>query len=302
MDFCRLGSFVEAVLGDSAHYPFTYRTLMETELLVLRATSMQEALQDHTSAMEAIRNAALLIRMEAAGESTGFYEDAAAMNPDELEVMVARKSVMGGDALVINLEKCVRCNACVESCVAVHDDGVPRLSKKGFRVGASNNELGADINLATSCYSCEAPGCMMSCSYGAIRRDTAGLIRFVWDNCTGCAMCTSACPYDVIRLTPPPGEQAQAQSQAAGALSKLPLIGGLFRKAPAAPTTEERKGFHKQDEARGKAVKCDRCEGLPFEACVYNCPCGAIERVPPSLLFKDIFSYTNSGSGGGGQS
>ena len=67
-------------------------------------------------------------------------------------------------------------------------------------------------------------------------------------------MCTSACPYDVIRLTPPPGEQEQAKIPAVGALSKLPLIGGLFRKAPAAPTTEERKGFHKQDEARGKAV------------------------------------------------
>ena len=283
----------EAVLEDGTPYPLTYRTLMDSEMLVIRTTALSEVLGPTSQAMQTVRNAAQLIRLEAAGEATGFYDDGADLNPDELEVMVHRQSMKGGDALVINLEKCVRCNACVESCVAVHEDGVPRLSKKGFRVEAENNAMGAKINLATSCYSCESPGCMMSCGFGAIRRDTAGLIRFVWDNCVGCAACTSACPYDVIRLTSPPGEQEQkAEGGVSAMLSNLPLIGNLFQRPSLRTEPEGPRGYHKKVDVFGKAVKCDRCEGLPFEACVYNCPCGAIGRVSPEDLFKDL--YTSS--------
>ena len=49
-------------------------------------------------------------------------------------MMVGRQSVKGGEALVIDLHRCVRCNMCVETCVAVHEDRVPRLSKKGHRI------------------------------------------------------------------------------------------------------------------------------------------------------------------------
>jgi Fe-S-cluster-containing hydrogenase component 2 len=37
----------------------------------------------------------------------------------------------------------------------------------------------------------------------------------------------------------------------------------------------------KDETISGKAIKCDLCAGMPFEACVYNCPCSAIERVSP---------------------
>jgi Fe-S-cluster-containing hydrogenase component 2 len=178
----------------------------------------------------------------------------------------------------------------------VHEDGIPRLSKKGNRIRAENNARGKELSLTTSCYHCETPGCMMACSYGAIRRDTQGLIRFVWDNCVGCAMCVSACPYDVIRLTAPPGEGDHDQDE--GLLAKLPLIGNLFgkRRGTQSAAAEER-GYHKDVEVKGKAVKCDRCAGLPFEACVYNCPCGAIERVPPSLIFEGLGEFLSRRGG-----
>ena len=32
------------------------------------------------------------------------------------------------------------------------------------------------------------------------------------------------------------------------------------------------------------AVKCDLCSGRADMACIYNCPCGAIERIDPSVL------------------
>ena len=36
----------------------------------------------------------------------------------------------------------------------------------------------------------------------------------------------------------------------------------------------------------GKTIKCDLCAGLPFEACVYNCPTTAILRKEPQSLFE----------------
>jgi Fe-S-cluster-containing dehydrogenase component/CRP-like cAMP-binding protein len=276
-----------AVLGRGDRWPGTYRTLMATDVLVLPIAQLRAALGSVPGALEQLEHNARQIRAEDEGQETGIYGAApgGGVNQDELEIMVNRESAKGGEALVINLEKCVRCNACVESCVAVHEDRVPRLSKKGNRVAAGANELGYEISLVTSCYSCGTPGCMLNCSYGAIRRDRQGLVRFVWDNCVGCAMCVQGCPYDVIRLTAPP-DATPPRSKFDRFLAELPLVGNLFA-GPAAKggTHQERRGYHKDVEVQGKAVKCDRCEGLPFEACVYNCPCGAIQRLTPAEIF-----------------
>ena len=273
-----------AFLGSNERWQGTYTTLMPTDVLVLPIADVRRALADQPDMLERLTKKATLIVAEESGEVTGLYdaeEDRASLD-EQLEIMVHSESIKGGEALAIDLEKCIRCNACVEACVAVHDDGVPRLSKKGNRISADGNALGKELSLTTSCYHCETPGCMSACNYGAIRRDSQGLIRFVWDNCVGCAECTKGCPYDVIRLTAPPGEEPE---QASKWFENLPIIGGFFEKPQRPELSLAERGYYKEQEVKGKAVKCDRCEGLPFEACVYNCPCGAIERVSPSLIF-----------------
>jgi len=262
----------ESLWSDDARWSRTYVARTDVELVRLPAQDVREALGEDSPAMRALADAAREVSRA----------DEGALHADERGAMLGRGSVKGGEALVIDLEKCVRCNACVESCVAVHDDGIPRLSKSGFRVAPEANNAGKPLALVTSCYHCQMPGCMMACSYGAIRRDPQGLIRILPQNCVGCAMCVDACPYDVIRLTDP----EEALSTKARGLASLPVVGKLFGGART-PVSTERVGYHKEDEAKGKAVKCDRCEGLPFEACVYNCPCGAIERREPSSLFGD---------------
>jgi Fe-S-cluster-containing dehydrogenase component len=261
--------------------------------------------------LETLRTTAGQIEAEEQGLETGVFETGAASpggssaggkSAAAREIMVKKGSAKGGEALVIDLERCVRCNACVESCVAVHEDGVPRLSKKGNRV-AFDEEDGSPathhrFNLATSCYHCQVPGCMLACSFGAIRRDVQGLIRFDYANCVGCAMCVEACPYDVIRLTPPPA--ASASTSETSLWQRLPWLGKLFGKegspaaAPAGPARNA-AGI----EVQAKAVKCDLCAGLPFQACVYNCPCSAIVRVNVEQLLRDkeirsqgTFSYS----------
>ena len=280
-------SFGERLLAEEdARWPGTYTTLAATDVLVLAKSAIVSTLGEGTQALAALQRAALGLVARSAQDGA----PPRAQGEDELEVLVKGGRVKGGEALVIDLHRCVRCNQCVETCVAVHEDRVPRLSKKGQRTPAVVELAPTEISLATSCYNCDIPECMMACNYGAIRRDTEGLIRFVYDNCVGCASCVSACPYGVIRYTPPPGSAPIVPEERF--LESIPWIGRLFQKKPpepsATPAAAEAKAAPvlsaRGEKVQGKSIKCDLCAGLPFEGCVYNCPTSAISRRDPTRL------------------
>lgn len=268
------------VTTPDARWPATYKALMRTTLVALPRAAFDRLggpVRDRL-----LRAANRLVGAADVDAVTGGAATGGAFALDELHVMVERESVKGGRALVIDRGKCVRCNMCVESCVAVHDDHVPRLSKVGTTVAT-------DEVLITACYHCELPQCMLSCEYAAIRRDPQGRIRFEYDNCVGCASCIDGCPYGVIRLVPPAPPPAPIQPL----LASLPLVGKWFRREaeppPAAGEPAVKTGSAgvgaKISQVTGKTVKCDLCAGLPFEACVYNCPTAAITRRAPQRLF-----------------
>jgi len=281
-------SFGEAALSSSdPRWIGTYETMAPTDLVKIPAALLRElAGPDDQRRLESTSR---LLQKQESGAGAGLLEllrkgESEGLSDDAIEVMVAGESAKGGHALVIDLARCVRCNACVESCVAVHADRVPRLSKTGTR-------LTTQKTLASACYHCEIPECMMACNYGAIRRDVRGTIEFVWDNCVGCTSCVSGCPYNVIRMTDPPKEEARVELPSI--LADIPLLGRLFKPAHAcgkqsgAAASRVHKVTGREENVAGKAVKCDLCAGMPFEACVYNCPCSAIERVAPEALFPD---------------
>jgi Fe-S-cluster-containing hydrogenase component 2/CRP-like cAMP-binding protein len=268
-----------AIATPGGTWPATYKALMRSALVAIPRAALQNL---STSSQAGLTRAAnrLLGTADIDAALTGSSGLAGSVL-DELHVMVEHESVKGGRALVIDRQKCVRCNLCVESCVAVHDDGVPRLSKVGTPVLT-------DEVLVTACYHCELPQCMLSCEYAAIRRDPQGRVRFEYDNCVGCASCIDGCPYGVIRLVEPAPPPPPIQPL----LASLPWIGQLFRRetpAAAAPGATPKTGScgagGKQNQVAGKTIKCDLCAGLPFEACVYNCPTSAIVRSEPQRLF-----------------
>ena len=189
---------------------------------------------------------------------------------DRNELLVGQETIKGTEALVIDLKKCTRCNACVEACVAVHDDRVPRLSKRGIRQG--------DLTLSSACYNCKIPECMLSCNFGAIRRDKDGQIHIIVDNCTGCSKCESGCPYGVIRMAHVL-TAAEQTAQEPSIWESIPLLNKLIK-----PKVVEEVEEAPKTKQMPKAIKCDLCAGLPFEACVYNCPCDAISRRSPEAL------------------
>lgn len=97
--------------------------------------------------------------------------------------------------LVLDLERCTRCDKCVHACADAHD-GVTRLIREGMRFDR--------YLVATSCRQCRDPVCMVGCPVGAIRR-RASLEVIIEDWCIGCGLCANSCPYGNINMQPVPG-------------------------------------------------------------------------------------------------
>jgi Fe-S-cluster-containing dehydrogenase component/CRP-like cAMP-binding protein len=268
-------------------WPGTYKTMARTHAVKIPRAVFDRLREASPRAHRTLTHTANLLLGDDAESlakvfaHTGTSGQRPPLGSDEIEIMVHRQSAKGGEALVIDQHKCIRCNLCVESCVAVHDDGVPRISKVG-------NKVSIDQVLITACYSCAIPECMLSCQHGAIRRDAQGLVRFVHDNCMGCSACIDGCPYGVIRMSDPQLAAPKPRGLSAGSL--LRRLFGLVERAPE-PVRSEGKLFTleiggEKSEVQGKTVKCDLCAGLPFQACVYNCPTTAITRRTPESLFR----------------
>ena len=94
--------------------------------------------------------------------------------------------------LLIDLDNCTRCDACVQACANAHD-GVSRLVRDGLRYD--------HYLVATACRSCRDPLCMTQCPVGSIRRKE-NLEILIEDWCIGCGKCAELCPYGNINMHP----------------------------------------------------------------------------------------------------
>jgi CRP-like cAMP-binding protein len=109
-----------------------------------------------------------------------------------LENFLAQGLMEAQSLLVLDLDKCTRCDNCTRACADAHD-GVTRLIREGLRF---ENYL-----VATSCRQCRDPLCMVGCPVGAIRRRQS-LEVIIEDWCIGCGLCARNCPYGNIALHP----------------------------------------------------------------------------------------------------
>ena len=151
--------------------------------------------------------------------------------------------------LVLDLQSCTRCDACVNACADAHD-GVTRLVRDGLRFD--------HYLIATSCRQCRDPLCMVGCPVGSIRRRNS-LEVIIEDWCIGCGLCARNCPYGNINLHP--FEVMADDPEHAG----------------------RQKATMKQ-----KATSCDLCTHLKEPSCVYACPHDAAHRVDPREFFAGI--------------
>jgi CRP-like cAMP-binding protein/Fe-S-cluster-containing dehydrogenase component len=174
-----------------------------------------------------------------------------------LEDFLAQGLMDAQSLLVLDLERCTRCDACVRACADAHD-GVTRLIREGLRFDK--------YLVATSCRQCRDPLCMIGCPVGSIRRrDSLEVIIEDW--CIGCGLCAQNCPYGNINMQP-------------------------FTVRVDDP---EEPG-HKKAVVKQKATSCDLCMEHKEPSCVYACPHDAAHRVDPQQFFAEI-SGRKSGKG-----
>ncbi|MDH4182479.1 MAG: 4Fe-4S dicluster domain-containing protein, partial [Betaproteobacteria bacterium] len=114
-------------------------------------------------------------------------------------------------ALVIDLNVCVGCHACVTSCKEWNTSGnAGTLSDlrpydadptgtffnrvQTFEVGEYPNTQ--TVHFPKSCLHCEEPPCVPVCPTGAsYKRPEDGIVLVDYDKCIGCKYCSWACPY-----------------------------------------------------------------------------------------------------------
>ncbi len=105
-------------------------------------------------------------------------------------------------AMVIDLRKCIGCNACSVACKS--ENAVPLGV---WRTWVKQVERGKFPNtqrhmLPRLCNHCEYPACVEACpTTSAYRRDD-GVVLVHEERCIGCKLCMAACPYDARFLHP----------------------------------------------------------------------------------------------------
>jgi Fe-S-cluster-containing dehydrogenase component/CRP-like cAMP-binding protein len=158
-----------------------------------------------------------------------------------LEFLTENRFFNGTASMVIDLDRCTRCDDCVRACASTHDNN-PRFLRHGPTAGS--------LMVANACMHCADPVCMIGCPTGAIHRESfAGQVVINPDTCIGCKACFSNCPYDAIRMV------------------EIRDANGEFL------VDQEMKPI-------AKATKCDLCvENHGGPACERACPHGALSRL-----------------------
>jgi Fe-S-cluster-containing dehydrogenase component/CRP-like cAMP-binding protein len=176
-----------------------------------------------------------------AGEESGISID-----DDLLEFVVERRYVQGTATMIIDLDRCTRCDDCVRGCANAHN-GNPRFIRHG--------PIHGHFMVANACMHCEDPVCMIECPTGAIHREQLeGQVVINDQTCIGCASCANNCPYDSIRMV------------------EIRNKNGAIR-------------LDENNKPVVQATKCDLCvDQIGGPSCQRACPHDALRRVDMTSL------------------
>ena len=123
--------------------------------------------------------------------------------------------------LVIDLDICVGCQACVVNCKEWNTSGYGAPLSDENAYGAEPNgawlnrvhafqagtgENARTVHFPKSCLHCEDAPCVTACPTGAsFKREQDGIVLVNEDWCIGCGLCAWSCPYGAREMDPAEG-------------------------------------------------------------------------------------------------
>ncbi len=182
-----------------------------------------------------------LFELESIYGKKGNYVQDLRLADGMLDFMSDFRYINGSASMLIDLDRCIRCDECVNACSVGHNNN-PRFNRHGRRYD--------HFMVANSCMHCHDPVCMIGCPTGAIHRESGGQIAIFENTCIGCSSCANSCPYDNIRMVNLRDEKGNFLTDQ---VNQKPVI---------------------------KATKCDLCvDQLGGPACERACPHDALKRI-----------------------
>jgi len=181
-----------------------------------------------------------LIDQNESAELATAMDPGARIGQDLLEFLTENRFLNGTAAMVIDLDRCTRCDDCVRACATTHNNN-PRFLRHG--------PINERMMVANACMHCVDPVCLIGCPTGAIHRESGGEVAINPATCIGCKICFNNCPYEAIRMVEIRDRSGQFLVDQGG-------------------------------NSILKATKCDLCIEQPGgPACQRACPHGALARL-----------------------
>ena len=102
--------------------------------------------------------------------------------------------------MVVDLRRCVGCNACVAACKSEHNTPGGVLQTKVLEKELGTFPEVSRVFVPVLCNHCDRPICAEVCPTGATRRRPDGIVAIDYETCIGCLSCIEHCPYRVRTL------------------------------------------------------------------------------------------------------
>ncbi len=170
--------------------------------------------------------------------------------------------------MVIDLRRCIGCQACTASCRLANatPPGIQWRKVLDIETGAYPNTR--RVFVPVGCMHCGEPPCLDVCPTTATRKRADGIVTIDYDICIGCGYCALACPYQARYFAHQPRY----------AYGKLPLESEDVRADPSSIAVATKCSFcvGRLDEARA-AGKTPGSDPEVTPACVNSCVTGALQ-------------------------
>lgn len=159
--------------------------------------------------------------------------------------------------MVIDLDRCTGCQACVFACKAENNVpavGEPEANKQRviswMQVLTDTEEAHGEEKtrfIPRPCLQCDDPPCTKVCPVYATYRNSEGIVAQIYGRCIGCRFCMAACPYNAKFFNwhtyqkEAPGQNPDVSLRPKGVVEKCTFCHHRLQKARAQALTEKRE-------------------------------------------------------------